>query len=403
MLDELESTLLRILKTFSPRERELLSYGGSYWSVLHSIVHFRENKFTLDDLLKYVHTRERRERIDTSDLPLILKRLEENDLIIKDVKGFYEIPSTSLEALHEAFGFIWRPRQGKTGFLKYMLGSEKRVTLWYCLHQRGLLSPEQAQEITGYDLESCKKYMKKFLEQELLTEVEKNVYRLGDEQKIHEIFRKLFEGYLNYAIPRPSTRDTIINIMQGHDKASGKEIHRDLKKMGKTLDISGIYRALHGLEAESIVRKTGETRRVRGTLMEYYELNYEDPQKYTEQLKSMIQEKIRKSELKNSVREELFKEIVKQKPHVAYVFFKDLDPLVLWYENQIESLTLWEEFIKNLPQNLINGVITEFSSGKSDEEFKERLAGISRRFRISPLVIAMIYLFEVTTRKKTNV
>ncbi|MGA9388724.1 MAG: transcriptional repressor [Candidatus Bathyarchaeia archaeon] len=376
--------------------------GGSYWSVLHSIVHFRERKFTLDDLLKYVHTRERRERIDAGDLPLILKRLEENDLIIKDVKGFYEIPSLSVDALGETFGFIWRPRQGKTGFLKYMLGSEKRVTFWYCLHQRGLLGPEQAQEITGYEIESCKKFMEKFRKQELLTRVEENVYTLGNEQKIHENFQKLYEGYLNYAI-RPTDRDVIINIMQGHDKASGKEIHRDLEKMGKALDISGIYRALHGLESEGIVRKTGKTKRVRGTLMRYYELNYEDPQKHTEQLKSMIQEKIRKSELKNSVREEFFKEIVKQKPHVAYVFFKDLDPLVLWYENQIESLTLWEEFIKNLPQDLIDGVITEFSSGKSDEEFKESLAGISRRFRISPLVIAMIYLFEVTTRKKTNV
>jgi len=403
MLDEFESTLLRILKTFSPRERELLSYGGRYWSVLHSIVHFKERKFTLNDLLKYVHTRERRERIDAGDLPLILKRLRENDLIIKDVKGFYEIPSLSVDALGEAFGFIWRPRQGKTGFLKYMLGSEKRVRLWYCLHQRGLLSPEQAQEITGCKIESCKNFMEKFRKQGLLTKVEENMYTLGDEQKIHESFQKLYEGYLNYAIPRPSERDAIINIMQGHDKASGKEIHRDLEKMGKTLDISGIYRALHGLESEGTVRKTGETRRVRGTLMQYYELNYEDPQKYTGQLRSMIQEKIRKSELKNSVREEFFKEIVKQKPHVTYVFFKDLDTLVLWYENQIESLTLWEEFIKNLPRDLIDGVIREFSSGKSDEEFKERLARISRKLRISPLVIATIYLFEVTTRKKTNV
>jgi Fe2+ or Zn2+ uptake regulation protein len=404
MLDEFESTLLCILKAFSPRERELLSYGGRYWSALHSIVHFRERKFTVNDLLKYVHTRERLERIDAGDLPLILKKLRENGLI-KDEKGYYEIPSLVVDALGETFGFIWRPRMGKTGFLKYMLGSKKRVTFWYCLHQRGLLSPEQAQEITEYDVESCKKFMQEFRKQELLTSVEKNVYTLSDEQKVHENFRKLYEGYLNYAIPRPTERDLIINIMQGHDKASGKEIHRDLEKIGRTLDISGIYHALHGLEAEGIVRRTEETKRVRGTLMQYYELNYEDPQQYTDQMKSMIKDKIGKSDLKNCVHEEFLKEIVKQKPHVAYLFFKDLDPLVLWYENQIESLTLWEEFIMNLPQNLRNEVIKEFSSGRSFDDygiFKDRLARISRRFRTSPFVIAMIYLFEVTLRKSAN-
>jgi len=391
---DLESGLLQILKTFSPKERELLKFR--YRRLLESVVHFEERKFTLKDIIEYASSQERGGRANADDLSMILKRLEENDLIVKDAKGFYEISPASAWALGETFGFIWTPRIGKTGFLNYIAGSQERVMFWYCLHRSGPLSPEEAHEFTGYAVAKCEWFMKKFEKQELLKRVETNRYRVDNEQKI---FGMLYEGYLDFCGAGQTVRDMIIDVMQHHEKASGSEIYKDLKKMGQNRDISGIYGQLHELENDGIVRKTGETRRVRGTLEEYYELNYEDLHEYREKLNSMIQDMV-KSEFKNSVRDEFFDEVAKQKLHVAKLFLDDLKYLVLWYERQIETVTLWENLIKNLSQDKIHSIITEFSSVKSDEEFKKRLERISRKLRMSPLVISIIYLFEMVTAKK---
>jgi hypothetical protein len=58
MPDQLGKELLKIIKTFSPKDRELLQRKGQYWSVLKNNDYFGTKKFSVKSLVKYAQNHE---------------------------------------------------------------------------------------------------------------------------------------------------------------------------------------------------------------------------------------------------------------------------------------------------------------------------------------------------------
>ena len=326
--------------------------------------------------------------ISMDDCVAVLKKLEEIVFVNRDLNGFYEILPGAADALSEFFGFVWRPRGGKTGFLRYLTQSEKRVMLWYCLYRKCPLSSQEASQLTGHSRDKCNKYLKRFVKQGLLARF-KGKYKVADEEKI---FEELLLGYETFCMAKPTLRDMILEVMKVHEEMFGKEIYEHLKDLGIRCDSSTVYKHLKNLEKHKLIRKTGKVRKVRGTYAEYYALNY-DIEKYKEQVLSEIKEIMDRFKVK--IRNEFFIEAQKQKPHELDIFLKELPWLILQDEHQIASFALWIPFIKELPLNTIRKIISEISLAVSDEELVEKLEKISRTHKISPLAISILYLSKM--------
>lgn len=104
--------------------------------------------------------------------------------------------------------------------------------------------------------------------------------------------------------------------------------------------------------------------------MEYYQFVYEDVDDYKEQMKSEIRKTIDKSDLKDSIPDKFFEKIGEEEPHLAVLFLTDLQYLVLRYEGQIDSLPLWEQFLKNLPKNTVDKIIWHSNVLKSSRQYE---------------------------------
>ena len=389
MPDQFEDALLKIIKTFSPKEYALLKPNGKYWIILKAIDDFGTRKFSLKSLEKCAQNQETAEKPNADELVTILNRLVESQLAIKDKTGSYRIHQISAEALEEAFGFVWKPRAGKTGFIKY-LTSRKRVMIWYLLHQGHQITVEEAHEVSAYPTKTIEKLLESLQKENLVKKIvqgPKESYNVQDEKKL---FQKLLVEYSNV---RVDLEPIIIELMHRYDRFSGVQIRRDLEYMGYFRDKSYIYQQFRKLEEKNIIRNTGITEKVRGgSHNEYYKFTNKVLTDFKEQVKSAIQETINKSDLKDSIQKEFFDGITQIEPHLLWLFLTDLQYIVYHYKDQINSLPIWEQFIKNQPKEKVEKIVMEFTSNASKEDFGKRLARISKELKLSPFIVSMIYL-----------
>ncbi|MGA2682048.1 MAG: hypothetical protein ABSF44_09645 [Candidatus Bathyarchaeia archaeon] len=390
MPDQFEDALLKIIKTFSPKEREQLKPKGKYWFVLKTIDHFGTRKFSLKSLAKCTQNQETAEKPKADELAIILDKLVASQLAIKDKNGSYRIHQISAEALEEAFGFVWKPRAGKTNFVKYLSCRKQRVMIWYSLYQGHQINAEEAHEVSGYPTKTIEKLLVTLQKENLVKKIvhgPKESYNVQDEKKL---FQKLL---VEYSSARVDLEPIIIELMHRYDRFSGAQIRRDLEYMGYYRDKSYIYKQFRKLEKKKIIRNTGITEKVRGgSYNEYYKFTYEVLTDFKEQVKSAILETINKSDLKDSIQKEFFDRITQIEPHLMWLFLTDLQYIVYHYKDQINSLPIWEQLIKNLPKEKVERINKEFTSTSSKEEFGKRLTRISRELKLSPFIVSMIYL-----------
>jgi Fe2+ or Zn2+ uptake regulation protein len=403
--DELRPAILVILKNFSFTE-EKRWFGSRSWRVFKGIRDLDVFEFTPYQLLKSINEHEawKKEPLSHDEVLSVLKKLKEANLVTKNEKNeVYEITKSSRDALSEFFTLEWRPRRGKTGFLRYIRQSKKRRIMWYCLYKNQKLNEQEAKPYATLGKASAEddneKYLAKLESEKYLRSETLNgqkLYKVIDEEKL---FDNLYSGYPNFCFAKPTIREYILTILSYHEKLSGKELHDSLSDVEIKCDPSAVYKDLHKLEKEGTIIRVGEPKKAKkgGGYSELWALNIPDLDEYRKQMIDGIQLLVEKS--KFGVGEEFYKEISERKPNEMNMFVADLDSIVLKDEHFTESLTLWVPFIKTISPDTINDIRAKLSQPRNDVELVRTLEELSRSYKLSPGIVSFLYLFMMRTKE----
>jgi DNA-binding Lrp family transcriptional regulator len=402
----METLLLAILKIFPPEDYSKLRFLGDYWIILDQMLELELDKkeFCSDELTQQISqsklAKDNSEVVN--DVPQVLRKLKTNDLVTKNGRGYYEFYADAPNALREFFGRTMRFRKGRSGFVRYLSWSAKRIILWHCLSHGRSIELEEVSKLLARFLvctseeckERCNKYLDRFANKRWLARIETNRYKLADEQAI---FKELFSGYLDFCTPKPTLRDSIRIAIGQHEFVSSRMACEDLREWEIPFAESSVYKQMKELEKEKVLAETGVIRKgKKGRGFEkFYAVKFGDPLKHNKEFIKEIKERLAKSGFEIS--EKFYAEAEKQKPNALEVFLIELRwGFLLRSEDQTASINLWLPFAKELYQEVFHGDLkTMFSSITSEGTLTERLESISREYGISPLATVMLYLASV--------
>ena len=292
MQNSLQNTIQLILETFPPISGGLkVARKQNYWRILKSLtLNFADKTFAINDLFKCINKNngQEGEKISPTVIVPILEALKTTHLIDEPEAGLYKMSSKTAEGLAEFFGFMWRPKGGKTGFLKYLLDSNERVMLWYCLYKKYPISEEEALAITGFELEKCQKYLENFRANNLIElaqnvgtlpkkgNYETNVYRILETKKEKIFLERLWGEYFDEFCPTKTIlAERVFEIMTYYDKISGKKILQELKSMNIHYSPSAVHKVIRGLAEGGVIRRKGKRKQNRGGFETFYSIDYE--------------------------------------------------------------------------------------------------------------------------------
>lgn len=396
-----QETMLKILKTFPPEDFSRRRYGR-YRIIVDIMVCLEIDKqeFTSDDLTFEVSRKEREKKSELTECVLpVLSKLCSSGLLNKNTKGFYRFSIDATSTLKEFFGLTVQSRKVRSGFARYLSKSTKRIILWYCLcHERSIDPDEVSKMLSEGFLErpskelvsTCNKHLYRFEKRKWLTRNGLR-YKLANET---EIFKELLVGYESFTAPRLTLKDQIRNVIDQHEFASSKMVCNDLRELEIPFDESSVYKQMKELEKEKALTKTDSTRRGKNGhgSEKLYAVEFGDPLKHNKMTAKKIKERLAKSAFILS--DKFYEEAEKQKPNALEVFLVEMRwGFLLRNEDQTASVRLWLSFIKELQRNSFQGYPKPmFSSTISEDQCVAELEKFSRKYRISPLAVAMLHL-----------
>jgi hypothetical protein len=134
---ELRGDLLSILRTFSPKEYDKIQFGGDYYYIIEIIreLSFDEQNFSLNEIslaIKKSKVINKKTKVIKS-IPQLIEKLIVNNLINENNTGFYSLPKNGSTALGEFIGTLTYTRKGRSGLLRHISKSTKRLILWHSL------------------------------------------------------------------------------------------------------------------------------------------------------------------------------------------------------------------------------------------------------------------------------
>jgi biotin operon repressor len=387
-----ETFLLKLLRMFRPGE-DKLAFGNSYWRTCRGVLELEGERFSLDDLEKTVNQDSTfgKEKVSREEISTVLKMLKENGFLDADAKGFKPVSSEAAAALNEFFGFNAKPGTGKIGFEKYLAKSQKRVMMWYCLHEPHAFITEKSAEITGYSPEKCRELLerfpgKKWLERERARAPEPHKYSVIDR---NTIFQELLSEYNANCSATISMGDLINFIVQRYEEVSGAMIRKDLEEEGLKCDRKTVYNHMKTLEDEGILKEKEELIEGRGAHQKLYAVNLGYSGKYSKDLIDSLKNRMRKSSL--PVSDKFLKHAEKLKPTELTNFWQSLRwGFVLRSPDQTSTLPLWLKLLEELYPKLLSPMLSDISNvplGNPDEKLK----AISDEYKMSPLITSILY------------
>lgn len=394
-----ETFLLKLLRTFRPRE-DKLAVGHSYWRICLGVLKLEGKRFSLDNLEKIVHKDSTfgKEQTSKKEISTVLEQLKRNGFLDSDANGFKPVSPEAAEALNEFFAFEQKPRTGKMGFAKYLTKTQKRLMMWYCLHEPHVLSAEKAANFTVcLSKQKCEEFLERFSSPRTkwLSKVSLQTYCLKDRESL---FTKLLEEYNAYCFSVPSMRDYIIIILSHYKKVSGKMIREDLEEEGIKCDPKTVYNHMKNLENEGILNETGDSRKVRGAHEEFWAVNLGRYEESSKDLIASIEKRMKRSSL--SVSDEFYKYANEQRPTELTNFAQTLRwGLVLRSPDQNSTLPLWLKLFEELYPKVFSPMLSGISN-VPPENPDEKLEAISNNYKMSPLITSILYYSLCKSPKK---
>jgi hypothetical protein len=390
--DDRERLLLYALRIFGPRD-ERLSFGHGYWRICYGIWKLMGKNFNLDDLQTIVNRDStfRNETLSFHEISAVVNELDKNGFFRVDATGTSskQVLPEAADVLNEFFGFGVKPKTGKIGFARYLNKSEKRVMLWYCLHESegNRLHAREAARITGYPQKKCGSYLEQFASRKWLSRRREGTYSLIDKKAV---FQELFSRYNDYCLGLPSMRNYIMFVLLHHEKVSGKMIREDLEEEEISCDPKTVYNHMKTLEREGVLIPTREFRKVRGAHEEFFKVNFTNPDEYCNGLTSRIGKRMQRSGV--HIGDEFFKVARMSRPGVLQVFWEGLRwGFVLRSPDDASTIPLWLNFLENLQPETLSRVLSEISRINAGQDVVEKLKGISKKYRTSSLVTLIMY------------
>jgi len=385
--NESELFLRKLLRMFHPRD-DKHAFGNSYWRICRGVLELEGRRFCLDDLEKTVNEDSTfgKEQLSREEIFTVLEMLKENGFLNADAKGFKPVPPEAAAALNEFFGFNAKRGTGKIGFEKYLVKSQKRVMMWYCLHEPHAFTAEKSAEITGYSRDGCYELLERFSMKKWLWRSEVHTYSVIDE---NAIFRKLLSEYMAYRSAAVSMRDFINVVLERYKKVSGKMIIEDLEEEGIEFDPKTVYNHVKTLEKEGILKRTGELKKVRGAYEEFYLVDLRYSEEYSKDLIASIKKRMERSSL--HVSHKFYEYAREQKPTELTNFMQSLRwGLVLRSADQTSTLPLWLKLLEELYPKVLGPMLSEISH-VTPENPDEKLKTISNKHKMSPFVTSLLY------------
>jgi DNA-binding transcriptional ArsR family regulator len=387
MSGESERYLLELLRMFPPKD-DRLAFGNSYWRICRGVWSLKGRHFSLEDLERTVNEDStfREKQLSTKEISEVIEKLEHNLFFEAFKESSRLIRSEAADALKEFFGFDAKTGEGKIGFAKCLNKNEKRVMLWYCLHEPLGLSPKKAAKITGYLPEKCYKHLDRFARKGLLKRRSGRYFK-DDE---NAIFQELLSEYRNYRFAESSNKEIIMIILRRYEKVSGKMIIKDLEEEGIKLDPKTVYNHMKALEEEGILAPEDKIKR-RGTYEEFYTVNFGDSENYRKSLVSDIEKRMDRSGFHLS--KNFSTHTKEQKLNAIVTFWEALQAgFLLRSTDQLSELPIWLDLLNELEKSReLNDAISEISKIPSGEKPDEKLRAISERYRLSTLVTSILY------------
>lgn len=386
MSGESERYLLELLRIFPPKEGRL-AFGCSIWRICRGVWSLQGRRFSLEDLERTVNEDSAfgEKQLSTKEISEVIEKLEKNLFLEVFNDGSRLIRSEAADALNEFFGFDAKTGEGKIGFAKCLNKNEKRVMLWYCLHEPLGLSPKKAAKITGYLPDKCYTHLDRFAKKGLLKRRSGRYFK-DDE---NAIFQELLSEYKNYRFAELSNKEIVMIILRRHEKVSGKMIIKDLEEEGIKLDPKTVYNHMKALEEEGILTPENKEKR-RGTYEEFYAVNL-DSENYRESLVSEIEKRMARSGFHLS--KNFSTHTREQKLNAIVTFWEALQAgFLLRSTDQLSELPIWLDLLDELEKTReLNDAISEISNIPTGEKTDEKLKAISETYRLSPLVTSILY------------
>jgi DNA-binding Lrp family transcriptional regulator len=385
-----ETFLRKLLRMFHPREIKLV-FGNSYWRICRAVLELEGKRFSLDELEKTVNQDSTfgKEQVSKGEVSFVLEKLKENGFLGEDAEGFKLVSPEALAELNEFFGFNPKPGTGKIGFAKYLAKSQKRVMMWFCLHEPHAFIIEESARITGYSQKKCYEFLERFSRKKWLGKVGAHKYSVIDEKAI---LGELLSGYMASCSAAVSMRDFINVVLQRYEKVSGKMIHEDLEEEGIECDPKTVYNHMKTLEKEAVLKRartTGERRKSPGPNEKFYAVNLEYSQEYNKDLIARIEKRMKRSGL--LVSDKFYQYARKKKPAELTNFMQNLRwGLVLRSPDQTSSVPLWLKLLEELHPKVLSPMLSEMSHVPPKNP-DEKLKTISNKHKVSPFVTSLLY------------
>jgi DNA-binding PadR family transcriptional regulator len=410
--DQLNSYLLKILKCFPPEEYEHIRFGGDYYYIIELIREIdSKGSFRIQQIYELIiksKTIKKKSRVINNVKPLI-KRLEAYNLIIENENGLYRLPKNGSNALGEFLGTLPYTRKGRSGLLRHITKSTKRLVLWYALCQPADIRLNDikvqirklvkgSNEVKDKKAEGVQKILDRFITDRagyLRRDSQTGAFRLANEMKV---FDKLYSEYERFTAPRTTLRDPILGIVWQHGLLSGRMLVQELQELGVVPDRSSIYKQMKSLVRDGILEETEIIRKGSVTgqgLEKLYKVRFPDIIEHNDLLGKRIADTIHRHKFPiNNSALKFLQALELQLPNALEIFYRELSwGFLLWDSEQTASIALWLDFIEGLKGNtqLFNKLKSVCSTASSREELTSRLKCLSEETGISSLAIVLMY------------
>jgi len=259
--------LKRVLQAFEPRE--LIDDNFRIKEIIISMVNL--SKFSIDELIEsYINELNKlyqplnlkieNPKIDKQYIESMLDRLRDKGILNFDGSR-YTLTKEYKEFLKEFFGYV-HATTVRTGLLRYILLSKKRILLWAVINiDQSHFDKESIESVIEksfkYDSRLYNKLYKKYGIRQ-----DKNIFIINNKDETYEkILDDILRGYYSWQLMRTrgEIRQLIIGLMMHNKEISGKEIIKELKFQGYEFDKSLVYYHLRKLKEEGYIENVRRT------------------------------------------------------------------------------------------------------------------------------------------------
>ena len=200
-------------------------------------------------------------------------------------------------------------------------------------------------------------------------------------------------------------------LLEQHEKVSGKMIREDLTEMEETFDYSSVYKEIKKLVEEGFLKETEiRSKAEKGPGVEkFYEVKFSDPMKHNEatleRIKTVIENCSFSKSKESSINKESWDRFSKfaknQKPNSLEVFLREMRwGFLLRSQDQTASIALWLSFFNKFQnKELYDQPKTIAALTTEQDPLVTELERISRKCRISPLAVVLLYVSIVNIQK----